>query len=170
MKHTQTHTDTQRKWWGRSLRCRDSLWYNTDCVTDEAVSKQTLKVSATTSAVFVNVHADVRVIVVREGASSSQFLVVIFNQNCGGWTGKCVCLVECLAWGAPLMSLLFLSPATSDTEKAEQSILWAATYTPKLLLRVLMLQLSDAAFNRVFHEVVQTRSPASEMWGREKVC
>lgn len=84
MKHTQTHTDTQRKWWGRSLRYRDSLWYNTDCVTDEAVSKQTLKVSATTSAMFVNVHADVCVIVVREGVSSSQFLVVIFNQNCGG--------------------------------------------------------------------------------------
>lgn len=115
------HTQTQRKWWGRSLQYRGSLWYNTLRHRRDRVKTQTLNTSATTSAVFVKlcvcvsvtVYADLCISTVREGGSSSQFLVVIFNQNCGGWMGKCVCLVLCLALGAPIISFC-LSPALCE--------------------------------------------------------
>jgi len=48
------------------------------------VKTQTQNASATTSAVFLNALADVCITSVREEVSRSQFLVVIFNQNCGG--------------------------------------------------------------------------------------
>lgn len=53
--------------------------------------------ATTTGEAFVSAHADVCVGFVTEGASSSQFLLVIFNQNCGGCVRKCVCLVLSLA-------------------------------------------------------------------------
>lgn len=58
----------------------------------------------------VIVRADVCISTVREGGSSSQFLVVIFNQNCGGWMRKCVCLVLSLALGTPIISFCLKLP------------------------------------------------------------
>lgn len=67
------HTQTQRKWWGRSLQCRGSLWYDTLCVTDKTVSKHRVGIPQPPPANFsvyvsVIVHADVYISTVRDEA------------------------------------------------------------------------------------------------------
>lgn len=67
----------------RQFMVQHRLRHRRDCVKTE-----TWKTSATTRALFLCVceivHGDVCISIVREGVSRSQFLVVIFNQNCGG--------------------------------------------------------------------------------------
>lgn len=78
----------------------------------DRVKTQTQNTSATTSAVCVCVcaHADVCISTVREGVSSSQFLVVIFNQCCGGWMRKCLSgFVSCFRHTNHLFLPLFSS-------------------------------------------------------------
>lgn len=60
--------------------------------------------------VCVCAHADVCISTVREGVSSSQFLVVIFNQCCGGWMRKCLSgFVSCFRHTNHLFLPLFSS-------------------------------------------------------------
>lgn len=88
----ETHTDTEEVVGEVTLVQRQFMVQHRLRHRRGRVKTQTRNTSATTSAVFVNlhvcvsvlVHADVCISTVREGVRSSQFLVVIFNQNCGG--------------------------------------------------------------------------------------
>lgn len=49
-----------------------------------------------------------------ERVCSTQFLVTIFNQNCGGWMRKCLCLVLCPALSAPIISSATFAPQRTE--------------------------------------------------------
>ncbi len=87
----ETHTDTEEVVGEVTHVQRQFMVQHTLRHRRDRVKTQTRNTSATTSTLFMNlcvcvsviVHADVCISTVRERGSSSQFLVVIFNHNCG---------------------------------------------------------------------------------------
>lgn len=113
---------------------------------------------------------------------AAQFLVVIFNQNCGGWIGKCVCLVLCLALGAQIISFcLFLQLSLWDTKAVRERergnklyLKIKCTRKAKLLPPWCWGWTHCAVFNSVLHEAecvsVRTCRAVRQRRGKEKVC
>lgn len=97
---THTHMHTDRGSGGGGHSSAETVYGTTHTLHHRrrCVKTQTQDASAATSAVVVNAQADVCISTVREGVSSSLFLVVIFNQHCGGLNGE-VCqsgIASCL--------------------------------------------------------------------------